>query len=154
MSVQLFFVGVVLLAIEAAIPGFGIFGISGLLCLLGALYFFLGAGEMAMVAVGSMVLVLALLIFWLISRGPKSILGRHLTLHLRSTEEEGYEAVDKRQDLLGKTGVAQTVLRPSGRVLINGKLVDVITDGEFYEPGTNVKVVAVTGGRTVVRKEA
>ena len=55
---------------------------------------------------------------------------------------------------MGKTGVAQTVLRPSGRALIDGQLVDVITDGEFYEPGTKVKVVAVTGGRTVVRKEA
>lgn len=49
--------------------------------------------------------------------------------------------------------MAQTVLRPSGRALIDGELVDVITEGEFYEPGTAVRVVAVTGGRTVVRKE-
>ena len=36
---------------------------------------------------------------------------------------------------------------------VDGELVDVITEGEFYEPGTAVRVVAVTGGRTVVRKE-
>lgn len=58
-----------------------------------------------------------------------------------------------RKDLVGKTGVAQTVLRPSGRALIDGELVDVITEGEFYEPGTAIRVVAATGGRTVVRKE-
>ena len=111
MAMQLFFVGVVLLIIEGLIPGFGVFGISGILCLLGSLYFILGATA------------------------------------------QGYTGSQERQDLLGKTGVAQTVLRPSGRALIDGELVDVITEGEFYEPGTAVRVVAVTGGRTVVRKE-
>ena len=43
MELQLLFLGVVLLLVEGFIPGFGIFGISGILCLLGALYFFLGA---------------------------------------------------------------------------------------------------------------
>ena len=140
MAMQLFFVGVVLLIIEGFIPGFGIFGISGILCLLGSLYFFL-------------LLVLVLLGWWLIRQGPGSWLGRQVTLHLRSTAARGYTGNAERKDLLGKTGVAQTVLRPSGRALIDGELVDVITEGEFYEPGTAVRVVAVTGGRNVVRKE-
>lgn len=154
MSLHLLFLGVILLAFEAVIPGFGIFGVGGLLCLAGSLYFFLGAGETAAAAVGIMLLLFAAVLYWLVRRGPKSFLGRHLTLHFRSTEAEGYTASGERKELLGKTGTAQTVLRPSGRALIGGQLVDVITDGEFYEPGTRIKVVAVTGGRTVVRKEA
>ena len=47
MAMQLFFVGVVLLIIEGLIPGFGVFGISGILCLLGSLYFILGATAQA-----------------------------------------------------------------------------------------------------------
>ena len=43
MATQLLAVGLILLAVESFIPGFGIFGISGLLCLLGALYLALGA---------------------------------------------------------------------------------------------------------------
>ena len=74
-------------------------------------------------------------------------------LHLRSTAARGYTGQAERKDLLGRKGITQTVLRPSGRALIDGELVDVITEGEFYEPGTAIKVVSVTGGRTVVRKE-
>lgn len=153
MAMQMFFVGVVLLIIEGLIPGFGVFGISGILCLLGSLYFILGATAQAAALVGGLLLVLVLLGLWLIRRGPGSWLGRQVTLHLRSTAAQGYTGSQERQDLLGKTGVAQTVLRPSGRALIDGELVDVITEGEFYETGTAVRVVAVTGGRTVVRKE-
>lgn len=153
MELQLLFLGVVLLLVEGFIPGFGIFGISGILCLLGALYFFLGATAQAAALVGGVLLGLAVLGFWLIRRGPKSWLGRQVTLHLRSTAAQGYTGNEDRKDLVGKTGVAQTVLRPSGRALIDGELVDVITEGEFYEPGTAIRVVAATGGRTVVRKE-
>ena len=52
MELQLLFLGVVLLLVEGFIPGFGIFGISGILCLLGALYFFLGATAQAAALVG------------------------------------------------------------------------------------------------------
>lgn len=154
MTTQLLFAGLLFLVIEAFIPGFGVFGSLGILCLLGSLYLYLGATTQAAALVGCLLIVLVLAVLWLVRRGPKSWLGHHLTLHLRSTKSQGYTGNEERTDLMGKTGVAQTVLRPSGRALIDGQLVDVITDGEFYEPGTKVKVVAVTGGRTVVRKEA
>ena len=70
MAMQLFFVGVVLLIIEGLIPGFGVFGISGILCLLGSLYFILGATAQAAALVGGLLLVLVLLGLWLIRRGP------------------------------------------------------------------------------------
>lgn len=37
-------IGVVLLMVEAAIPGFGIFGVTGLFSLLAALFLYLGGG--------------------------------------------------------------------------------------------------------------
>lgn len=154
MTTQLLAAGLLFLVIEAFIPGFGVFGSLGILCLLGSLYLYLGATAQAAALVGGLLVVLVLTVWWLVRRGPKSWLGHHVTLHLRSTKAQGYTSGEERTDLIGKTGVAQTVLRPSGRALIDGQLVDVITDGEFYEPGTKVKVVAVTGGRTVVRKEA
>ena len=48
MAIQLLAAGLILLAVESFIPGFGIFGISGLLCLLGALYPAQAAGWAAM----------------------------------------------------------------------------------------------------------
>jgi len=42
-------------------------------------------------------------------------------------------------------------LRPSGTAVINGKRIDVVTEGPFVERGSPIKVVEVEGARVVVR---
>ena len=88
------------LSATGALSGTVPFGISGILCLLGALYFFLGATAQAAALVGGVLLGLAVLGFWLIRRGPKSWLGRQVTLHLRSTAAQGYTGNADRKDLV------------------------------------------------------
>jgi membrane-bound serine protease (ClpP class) len=56
-----------------------------------------------------------------------------------------------RPELLHQTGTAFTNLRPAGTALINGKRVDVVTEGALIEKGTPIKVVAIEGLRIVVR---
>jgi membrane-bound serine protease (ClpP class) len=51
---------------------------------------------------------------------------------------------------VGETGVARSILRPAGKADFSGKLVDVVTDGEFLESGSAVRVVRVAGERVVV----
>ena len=57
----------------------------------------------------------------------------------------------EKPELLQQTGFAYTPLRPSGTALLNGKRIDVVTEGPFIERGTPIKVVAVEGIRVVVR---
>jgi membrane-bound serine protease (ClpP class) len=57
----------------------------------------------------------------------------------------------ERPELLDQTGTALTNLRPSGMAIIDGKRVDVVTEGALIERGTPVRVVAVEGMRVVVR---
>jgi membrane-bound serine protease (ClpP class) len=54
----------------------------------------------------------------------------------------------------GMMGVARSILRPAGKAEIDGMLVDVVTDGEFLEPGAPVRVLAVEGSRVVVAFES
>lgn len=54
--------------------------------------------------------------------------------------------------LLGSTGTAATVLRPSGKAEIGGRLVDVVSDGPFVEYGANIEVVRISGNKIVVRE--
>lgn len=54
--------------------------------------------------------------------------------------------------LLHLKGVTITQLRPSGAAFINGKRVDVITEGMLIDRGASVEVVAVEGMRIVVRE--
>ena len=57
-----------------------------------------------------------------------------------------------RPELLHRTGVAITQLRPSGTAFINGKRVDVVTEGGLIDQGASLKVVAAEGLRVVVRE--
>jgi membrane-bound serine protease (ClpP class) len=60
-------------------------------------------------------------------------------------EEEDY------QGLLGKTGTALSVLRPSGKAEIEGRIYSVEGEGVFIEAGKTIKVIRVRGNMVVVR---
>ena len=143
--------GIILLLIEMMIPGFGIFGLTGLLLLLWGIYDGLGGGPMAMITVMALSIVGVIVLWWIISVFPKTKVGDRLTLRLQSTKEKGYASHPDPTAWLGKIGVAKTVLRPVGTIVVDDTFLDVVTDGEFYELGTEVIIIFVTGGRIVVR---
>jgi membrane-bound serine protease (ClpP class) len=55
--------------------------------------------------------------------------------------------------VLGRTGRAATTLRPSGVMESGSDRLDVVTDGEFLEAGTPLRVVQVDGNRIVVARD-
>ena len=54
--------------------------------------------------------------------------------------------------LLGKIGITDTELRPSGTVLIDNEIYDAKTDGEFLEAGRGVRVMRVKGKKIFVMR--
>jgi membrane-bound serine protease (ClpP class) len=69
------------------------------------------------------------------------------------TADSALQAQAEALSLLGKSGKAVTSLRPAGKVeLADGRLLDVVAEGEFVEPGTAVKVILADGGRIVVER--
>ena len=60
-------------------------------------------------------------------------------------------ATDKPDDLLSAEGVATTTFELSGIANINGKKVDVISEGEMISKNTRIKVTGVKGNRIVVK---
>ncbi len=54
---------------------------------------------------------------------------------------------------VGDTGFARSPLRPSGKAEIGAAWLDVITDGEFLESGTPIRVVEATANRILVTKK-
>jgi membrane-bound serine protease (ClpP class) len=51
---------------------------------------------------------------------------------------------------VGMEGTAHTMLRPSGKAVIDGQLVDVVSQGDLIPAGTSLRVLAVEGPRVVV----
>jgi membrane-bound serine protease (ClpP class) len=55
---------------------------------------------------------------------------------------------------VGANGIALSTLRPSGNARFGAAIVDVITRGEFIEPASPIRVLAIEGSRIVVARDA
>jgi membrane-bound serine protease (ClpP class) len=166
----LFAVGLVLLGVEVfVIPGFGVAGISGIvmvvvgltLAMIDNIVFTLDgthafgaiSGAFATVLI-SFVASITLSVYlsrkvFMSNRG----LFSSMALSFNEGKEDGYVSVDmKYKEMVGKTGIADTVLRPSGRVEIDNQLYDAISEFGFIERGEKVKVVRHHSGQLNVVK--
>ncbi|WP_437185291.1 NfeD family protein [Planctomicrobium sp. SH668] len=172
LELALFVVGAACLLIEFfVIPGFGVFGVSGILLVLGSLIMasqtFTGfsfeqdlsrAGQTVGTLTASLILVAiaAAIISQNFHRIP--ILKEMVLVPPGSRDlDDGAprlkpELAPEIAVLLGATGNAVTILRPSGKARIDGKLIDVVSDGPFVESGAAVTVVEVSKNRIVVRE--
>lgn len=157
----LFGLGVLLLAVEVfAFPGFGVIGALGVVSLLAGLALsLLGPGSTAGVIVSVLTrLVMSLLVAVLAALAllrflPRTPFGRKLVLETGMTAEQGYvSAPEDEVKLLGLSGVAVSPLHPSGLASIEGRRIDVVSEGEYIDAGEPIVVIRVDGNRVVVRK--
>ena len=56
-----------------------------------------------------------------------------------------------RQDLEGAEGVALTSLRPAGVGLFRDERMDVVSESEWIEEGTKIRIISAEGYRHIVR---
>lgn len=146
----LLLIGAVLMILETILPG-AIAGIIGFICLLAGVviaYARFGAQTGNLVLFGVTAGLIGGFVLW-IKFLPRSSLARRFV----SKRVVG-DIRAEQPELLDQCGVAYTQLRPSGTALINGKRVDVVTEGPLIERGTAVRVVGTEGLRVVVRAVA
>lgn len=150
-----FFIGIVLIALEVfVIPGFGVAGIAGIILTIGSLVFsMLNNDVFDFTFVGSDDVFIATLVALSGTMGGIGllfVLGIRLThtkvfskIALEDTQESssGYSANARSISLLSKRGVAYTILRPSGKVMIEGELYDATTRGDHIEKDEAIKVI-------------
>lgn len=67
----------------------------------------------------------------------------------------GLEAEDQKLSRhIGTLATVEAMLRPAGKVAIDGEVYEGITSGEFIEKGVSVKVVGIKSGALLVEKHA
>ena len=54
--------------------------------------------------------------------------------------------------ILGREGTATTALRPTGLGEFDGVRLNVVSEGDFIENGTKIRVTQIEGSRIVVKK--
>lgn len=148
----LYVMGMVLLLVEALAPGFGVAGVSGVILVLASIVLISSSFYQAILILIATTAIIALLVIALYKMGYGRGYIKSIVLNTEQRNDEGYVSAQDYKKLLGKKGIAVTPLRSSGSVLIDGKKVDAVSEGEFVEKDKEVEVIKVEGSRVVVRK--
>lgn len=154
-SIICLIVGFVLLLIEMFTPGIGAAGVSGVIALIAVAVMQFGWGNtrVASYIVAITLLVIVLGIIWIIRSLQRGKLSKSfLVLNAQSDGESVPEITNAKQQLIGKSGVTITPLRPSGIADIEGRRIDVLTAGAFIERGKRIVVTKAEGMHILVRE--
>ena len=146
--------GIILIALEVfVIPGFGVCGVTGIVAVVASLVGASMANDsvsgfdirtvgraLTVVGAGSL-LAIGAIAYLTSSKGPR-VFRRHSELMSELKVSEGFIGVDMGPaKLVGTTGKTVTVLRPAGKIEIDGTVYDAVSTGEFIPAGQNVKVM-------------
>ncbi len=174
LEIMLFLVGLVCIALELFVfPGFGVFGVSGVLMVLISVvmashtfvwptqeyeYRQMGRTLMQVTATIVGVVVAAVAVGRYL---PSLPFFRHMILMPESMDDQ-VEALPGKPAppdatapfayMVGMTGRTTTVCRPSGKARIGDQLMDVTADGFFVEADTPIEVIDVRGSRIFVKR--
>ena len=158
-----FIIGILLIAIEIfVIPGFGITGISGIILIVVGLTTGLlnntnfhfeeiqnkEFGEAILTVLIGLVVGLISTI-WLSNKIGNRGIFQEMALH---TDLEKAKSTIDLSSLIGKEGIAYTVLRPSGKIQIGQDTFDGISESGFIEKGELVKVIRSENAQIYVVK--
>jgi membrane-bound serine protease (ClpP class) len=165
-EVVLFLVGVGLLLLEIfIIPNFGVVGVIGIgLTLLsyvaiivpnnGLNFSNLPHGLLNRAIASSCISIIgSVVMFYFLTRYfHKTAVYKKVALHKTLNAEDGYQIINDFSKLIGKKGIAHTVLRPIGKIIINDKVYEATSKDGFIERGTQIEVITQEGNYLKVKK--
>jgi membrane-bound serine protease (ClpP class) len=160
------FIGVLLIIAEIfVIPGFGVAGVAGIILTVVSLilimlnndffnFEFVPLGDIVVasaVAFGGLTGGLAVLFFGG-TRLMQSKAFQRLALVDTQESAKGFTVNTHTKSMQGKIGTAYTVLRPSGKVMIDDQLFDAFTRGDYVEKGDAIVVIESEGVTLKVKR--
>lgn len=165
-EIAIFFIGVILIALEIfVIPGFGVAGVSGLILTLGSLtlvmlnndildFSLVGSGDIFIAAATTMMGFLLSIVLLFVGgvRLANSPVFRKIAHTETQDTQLGYTSRFIEESMKGKEGLAHTILRPSGKVMIDDTVYDATTRGEYIPAGAAIKVISDEGTSLKVKQ--
>ena len=152
----LLIVGAVLLLIEVFVPGFGFFGISGIVSLVAGVIIRICYGLNLTQSIALILVVFGfftLAAIFMVFSAQYGILGRTGLFETKATISKDYNIASRQlQKLVGKSGKAVTKLSLAGKAKINGRIYDVVSIMSYIEKGANIKVEEIQDNTIMVRK--
>lgn len=165
-EIIIFIIGIILLLVELfAIPGFGVAGISGIILILAGLILSLVDNkgfhfpEHALAQLGTAFATVTVAVFVSLTASillskrllTKPVFGKNLSLTTEMKSENGYIGSDLLfKNLIGQIATTYTVLRPSGKIIINDDVYDAVSLYSYIDKGKKVKIVDFQNNQLIV----
>lgn len=146
-AIILLIAGVILIITEIFVPGFGVFGISGIIALIAGIIMTVNSIEQAAFLILITVVVVAIIVSILL----KLIINRKIKTPLILYESLEESASDMAY-FIGKDGKTITDLRPAGKADFDGVTLDVMSSGMFVSKGKSVVVTKIDGNKIIVKE--
>ena len=156
-SALLMALGLCLVVLEVFVPSGGVLGFLSIASLVASIVLafqsqgpVVGGTFLAIAAVGVPLMLVVAFRWW-----PYTPMGRRLLLQIPQGEELLPDTPLRRKlrALVGKVGVARSVMLPSGAITVEGMTVDALSEGMPIEPGQKVLIVEVRGNVVLVRPQ-
>jgi membrane-bound serine protease (ClpP class) len=166
-EIIIFLVGILLLALEVfVIPGFGVAGVLGIIGIVGGLSLAMVDNygfnfqpshvETLLRAIGIVFISSIASLFLSYKLTLKAVGNKSWAFALHSTEsiDDGYIGVDiSIKEIVGKEGIAQSDLRPAGKIVVDEEVYDAMSiHSAFIPKGSKVKVIKFETAQLYVEK--
>lgn len=147
-----FAIGFILLIIEMFLPGFGVAGITGSILMLVGIILISQNFIDALLTILIIIIILGIILFILFRSGATGKLSKTVVLQDSLGKKSGFSGSEDLSAYNGEEGIATSTLRPSGTADFKGIRLNVVTQGEYIEKGSKIKVITVEGSRVVVEE--
>ena len=149
-GIALLVAGFLLIAVEMLVPGFGLPGISGIICLVAGIIMTADTVEQGLTITVVVIVLLAVMLTVMMTVLKK--VKPPLVLQDEMKAESGYLNTSDLEYLVEKEGVASTDLKPAGKCNIEGVEFDVRAESRYIVRGTRVQINRIHENTIMVRE--
>lgn len=154
MTILIFIMGVTLLALEIFIPSFGVIGIIGLILSGYSVMDSFSDSRMGILVLVLTALAIILTVTIYVKLGFDRSLFDRMILSKTNSSTRGYNSKTNYDNLVGKSGLSKSILRPTGRIEIDGNIYDAKSESDFISKDRNILVTRIKNGNIIVKEIA
>ena len=153
MTIITFVMGITLLALEIFIPSFGVIGIAGIILTIYSVMDSFADSQMGIIILIVSALAIVLTVTIYVKLGFDRNLFDRFILKNTNSATRGYNSKSDHSNLLGKSGFTKSILRPTGRIEVEGISYDAKSESDFIGKDKEVEVVAIKDGHIIVKEK-
>ncbi|MFW6025986.1 MAG: NfeD family protein [Candidatus Woesearchaeota archaeon] len=151
-------IGIVLILIETLIPGFGLFGMTGvLMSVLGIIFRVIqGASFLqVIIMVLTIVLIWVLLFIVFVNSAKHGLLTRIglVETGVVVSQKDNNTQNQQLEELVGKQGKVITACKPIGKVMVDELYYQVLSEDGYLPKGTMIEISKIDGSNIIVKKK-